>query len=337
MRPHHVLTDTLEAIFRQWATRKLSDETFWRESRRILAAERFDEPTLKRLAATASTATFAAIYRRLLSTYGGVFQARIFAIKRLARVFAVLDVLEDELTSFFLSVGYLEPVRAAGERFYRKQELQVSEIAPNGSNFPMFLASLTAEDLSRFSDWVDNLFGYGVRVKRTGGHISIELYSGTQSVNVTDTGYGVSQILPVLGMIWWAQRQRYLRRTTPTRRPAVFTLAIEQPELHLHPEHQARLADAFVAGIRLGGQERREHSETRLVVETHSESLINRLGELVEMGKVDAADIQIVIFSAQDDLASPTQVRLSSFDKTGALIDWPYGFFKYSSEPLAKF
>ena len=330
LRAHTVLAATLKGIFDRWVTRKLSDETLWKESRRVLATESLDTRTIERLRDSASTVTFGQIYSRLLSAYGGELKEQVFAIQRLARVLAVLGTLEEELTTYFLNVGYLEPVRAAGERYYRKQELEVSEIAPNGSNFAMFLASLTARDLSRFSEWVQGLFGYGIKVQRTGGHISIQLHSGSKSVNVTDTGYGVSQILPVLGMIWWAQRRDFVSRAPRRRQHGLRTLAIEQPELHLHPAHQARLADAFVAGIRGGEGERREGSEIRLVVETHSEALINRLGELVEEGKIDAQAIQIVTFSAQEDLNSPTEVCLSEFDGSGALVDWPYGFFKYS-------
>ena len=66
------------------------------------------------------------------------------------------------------------------------------------------------------------------------------------------------------------------------------------------------------------------------MVETHSEALIQRMGELIENGKVDANSVQIVVFSAQDDLGSPTDVLVSGYDDTGALEDWPYGFFNYS-------
>ena len=260
----------------------------------------------------------------------------MFSIHRLSRVLKVLEVVEEQLTEYFLNVGYLEPVRAASERFYRRQELAVSEIAPNGKNFPMFLASLNESELARFSSWVEELFGYGVGLHTDGGHISMLLRSGKRSVNVTDTGYGVSQILPVLGIIWWAQNIRpfssaSLRspRELRRRRAAVRTLAIEQPELHLHPAHQAKLADVFVSVIGRG-REGLSNPGTRLVVETHSEALIERLGELIEEGRVDPEAIQIVIFSAKEDLDSPTEVSLSGFDDTGALSNWPFGFFNYS-------
>ena len=287
--------------------------------------------TLKRLRNASATVSFKELYSKLLQNRPNALKQRVFAIHKLSRVLTVLEVIEEQLTGYFLNIGYLEPVRAASERFYRKQELEVSEIAPNGANFPMFLASLSENELSRFSDWVEEIFGYGVGLHTTGGHISMLLQSGERSVNVTDTGYGVSQILPVLGIIWWAQNAR--TRSSARRGPGVGfrTLVIEQPELHLHPAHQAKLADVFVSVIRRRGQGP-ENPETRLVVETHSEALIQRLGELVEEGKVDPEAIQIVIFSTKEDLDSPAEVSLSGFDDAGALSNWPFGFFNYSEK-----
>ena len=193
----------------------------------------------------------------------------------------------------------------------------------------MFLASLGEGDLARFSSWVEGIFGYGVGLHTTGGHISVLLRSRGRSVNVTDTGYGVSQILPVLGIIWWAQNMQNVPSSSRRSRSGIRTLVIEQPELHLHPAHQAKLADVFVSVVRKDKQ-RAPSPETRLIVETHSEALIQRLGELVEKGEVSAEAIQIVIFSADEDLDSPTEVSISMFDDSGALSNWPFGFFNYS-------
>lgn len=236
-----VLEDLLFNIFKKKISRNLKDSTIWHEVQRILGEDRFDESSIRKLANTSTTVTFEEIYNELLGENKSLFKRQVFSIRCLARVFVALDIIEDLLTKYFLSVGYLEPVRAASERFYRKQELEVSEIAPNGANFPMFLASLDDRELGKFSDWVEGIFGYGVRMHRTAGHISIHLHSGKRSVNVTDTGYGVSQILPVLGMMWWSQHTKSSRGLPRRSRSELRTLAIEQPELHLHPAHQAKL------------------------------------------------------------------------------------------------
>ena len=327
------ITDVLyDALFKSISNRvgrNISERTIGSEVRKILSINRkFDSYAIENLTENSSTITFKKIYRNFLSQSNSRFKNEILAIQQLSRVFDVLDIVEDQLTNYFRGLEYLKPVRAASERFYRKQELEVSRIAPSGSNFPMFLASLSEEELSNFSKWVENIFGYGVTVEKTVGHISIHLTSGDRSINVTDTGYGVSQILPVLGILWWAQHNtsssKNFRRGSNIR-----TLAIEQPELHLHPAHQAKLADAFVKAVAKTKKED-EAPAISLIIETHSEALINRLGELIESGKVSANTVQIVVFSALEDLASPTKISVSSFDNNGVLENWPFGFFNYS-------
>jgi hypothetical protein len=74
-------------------------------------------------------------------------------------------------------------------------------------------------------------------------------------VSHRDIGVGVSQLLPVLV-------KAYARKNR--------VIAIEQPEIHLHPALQAELADVFIESS-LGEQ------KNTFLLETHSEHLILRL------------------------------------------------------------
>lgn len=325
--PDAVFSGALAKALRSCVARNLSDETIEREVRRILEADFFDAEAIARMEALTPTKTFKKIYRQLLNVENS-FSQEIVVIRKAYRAFGFLEILEEELTEFISGVSYLAPARAASERFYRKQELEVSEIDPNGGNFPMFLDSLSSGLFNDFSFWVQSIFGFGLELKSTMGHISINLKAGSRSVNVTDTGYGVSQVLPVMGVIWWANNQPFSRRNSRLHTSSKRILAIEQPELHLHPAHQAKLADVFVGAV-AGGLGNQKKQDVNFVIETHSEALINRLGELVERGDVSADDIQIVVFSAEDDIESPSKVSLAHFDRGGVLNDWPYGFFNY--------
>jgi predicted ATPase len=198
----------------------------------------------------------------------------------------------------------------------------VSEIDPDGKNFAMFLNSLTESRMESFSNWVKDLFGYGVEVNRTLGHITISLKYDENTVNIVDTGYGISQILPVLGQVWWANNRP--QGATRFRSRGAPLLAIEQPELHLHPAHQALLADAFVSGFKFRG-DRDSELGTHFLIETHSEALINRLGALILEGKLSQENVQILIFETN---GTKTDVRTAIFDEEGQLIGWPYGFFQ---------
>ena len=62
-------------------------------------------------------------------------------------------------------------------------------------------------------------------------------------------------------------------------------------------------------------------------IETHSETIINRIGRRIREGKLDSKDVNVVIFekSVQD---INTTVKQTGFDDKGRLKDWPIGFFE---------
>lgn len=92
-------------------------------------------------------------------------------------------------------------------------------------------------------------------------------------------------------------------------------VVIDKPENSLHPRLQSQLADLFVAVAATG---------KKLIIETHSEPLISRLGELVSEGKLDRKDCSVLLF--HKDEKDVTTVREAEFDPDGMLSDWPIGF-----------
>jgi predicted ATPase len=189
----------------------------------------------------------------------------------------------------------------------------------------MFLNSLPPSQVEKLSGWIEGLFGYGLSVFRSdgGGHLSINLVDHGVGVNIVDTGYGVSQILPVLAQVWWA-RERPISRLASTSTPTI--LAIEQPELHLHPAHQALLADAFV-GEAVAENYKRER-RVQFLIETHSETFINRLGELIVENRLSPDDVHIILFEADKENEKLTATSIATFSADGSLINWPFGFFQ---------
>lgn len=240
----------------------------------------------------------------------------------IANLREILRMLQRRLEVSANSLSYISPTRATGERYYRLQELAIDKIDPQGRNVPMFLHSLTPTKLQQFSEWLNLSIGYRIKVDRSAGHIQVLLSRGTSDdyFNLADMGYGFSQVLPIMAQIW----SRSLRRSS-ARGAQELIVAIEQPELHLHPAYQSMLADTFAKSIgKLDGQE----SSVRLkfVIETHSESLLNRLGELIEDGALSKEDVIIYIVEkdAGDQISS---IREAKFDDQGLMNDWPVGFF----------
>lgn len=128
-----------------------------------------------------------------------------------------------------------------------------------------------------------------------------------------DVGIGISQVLPVLVMAYGSRDK---------------LLAMEQPEIHLHPALQAELGDVFIEAA-LG-----ERGNT-FILETHSEHLILRMmrrlretfqGKETGVPPLTPADIS-VLYVEPDGTRSI--VREMPLNELGELVkSWPGGFFE---------
>lgn len=121
-----------------------------------------------------------------------------------------------------------------------------------------------------------------------------------------DVGIGISQVLPVLVMAYGSQGK---------------LLAMEQPEIHLHPALQAELADVFIESA-LGQR------KNTFILETHSEHLILRLMRRIREGQISSEDIGVVFVEPLERGSRFIELRI---DEEGDFIDeWPGGFFEES-------
>jgi predicted ATPase len=131
----------------------------------------------------------------------------------------------------------------------------------------------------------------------------LKTVGGTNSYAMADSGFGYSQVLPILVRGLLAQPGD--------------TLIIEQPELHLNPALQVRLADFLVAMTRAGKQ---------VIIETHSEHIVNAIRVLTaedESGEL-SSNCAIFFIDAEKDVP---MIHELSIKPDGTVPDWPYNFF----------
>ena len=69
-----------------------------------------------------------------------------------------------------------------------------------------------------------------------------------------------------------------------------------------------------------------ESEDLRVVLETHSPSIINKIGYLISEGKIDPSFVSILIFE-QEKETNLAHVRTARFRENGELENWPIGFF----------
>ena len=206
------------------------------------------------------------------------------------------------------------------------RNLAVDEVDFQGKNLPIFINSL-GQRKREFNNWTLENFGFSVETDRSGGHLSlkIKLKDSTKLINLSDTGFGYSQILPIITQLWELSSRKKTEsddfqlfdQTTP------LVIAIEQPELHLHPSVQAKLAKAFVASIDLA---RENGNELQLILETHSEKIVNYFGKAIAKNKLSPDNVSVILFERNPD-SGVTTVKNSTYDSEGFLLNWPYGFF----------
>ncbi|WP_072620826.1 AAA family ATPase [Spirulina major] len=244
------------------------------------------------------------------------------------RVPLILETLDHKIKDYFTHVIYIGPVRATALRFYRTQAFAVEEIDPQGQNLAMFLRNLKKEEMKRFNKWTETNLGFSVHINNSKGLVSVEIKnSDGNQFNIADTGFGFSQLLPIVTQLWYLidqPKRNTRRRHTFLSRDKIITLAIEQPELHLHPRLHKLLADVFALAVK---ESRKQNRSLKILIETHSEVLINRLGMLIEKDPELSKEVNIVLFEPSDD-PMKTSVRTTGFTRDGFLeSSWPLGFF----------
>ena len=123
----------------------------------------------------------------------------------------------------------------------------------------------------------------------------------TDMVSITDVGFGVSQVLPVLVALIVAEPGQLVY--------------LEQPELHLHPRAQVALAQVLAAAAKRG---------VRVVAETHSSLLLLAIQTLVAEGDLSPELVKLHWFTRGEDGA--TKIDTADLDEAGAYGDWPEDF-----------
>jgi predicted ATPase len=211
-------------------------------------------------------------------------------------------------------VGYRGEHTAAVLDVYKNTPIDyipsAASFAPTGALEIRRVSLLTA-----VSDWLGYMGVVDEVATLDKGKLGHELKVATRGNDslhdLTHVGVGVSQVLPILVLSLLAARDS--------------TLIFEQPELHLHPRVQTRLAEFFVSMTNLGKQ---------CVVETHSEYLINRLRYLsaLTQGRSIADKVVIYFVENENGRSRYRPIRINEF---GVIPDWPKGFFDENEENSA--
>ena len=142
------------------------------------------------------------------------------------------------------------------------------------------------------------------RISKTGSiyEVRVQKTPGAAKVLLTDVGFGVSQVLPVLVLCYYVEEGS--------------TLIFEQPEIHLHPSVQSSLADLFIAVTK--------HRNIQIIVESHSEHLLGRLQRRIAEEAISRDDIALYFCESKDKESTLAPLDTDLF---GNIRNWPKDFF----------
>lgn len=227
------------------------------------------------------------------------------------------------------SLYYLGPLRKHPERTYQWSGDTPSDVGSQGefTIAALLAASADGRKLNRGPRRVQQEFGpfiaswlkdlgvissfkvQPVARGRKEFEVLIQTHANAPEVKLTDVGFGISQVLPALVEAFYA--------------PPNSMVWMEQPEIHLHPQVQAELADVFISAV----QARDENSKPRsvqLIVESHSEHFLTRLQRRVAEGVIGLDDIAVYFCKRSDTGAELEPLKLNLF---GDIENWPENFF----------
>jgi predicted ATPase len=129
-------------------------------------------------------------------------------------------------------------------------------------------------------------------------------------VDIIDSGEGIAQALPVV--VLCAMAANGMLGETPI-------IAIEQPELHLHPKAIIILADFLIGIIK-------SNEKIKLVIETHSESFLLAIQTAIVKEELRCNELSCYWVDKVDNETSVSEI---TFDSQGFIEgSWPQSVFR---------
>jgi predicted ATPase len=215
----------------------------------------------------------------------------------------LMNVYYDRVLNF-IGPFRLEPERTyyqkskAGEKVGRAGEGYIDQIleweiqeSDEIKKLRMILKKLGLLNTLKIRTLPGGRFELSVKVRRKGNWAAL-----------SDVGFGISQFLPVI--------------VADLQLSDDSILVLAQPEIHLHPNAQAALADYFVRQV--------AKTQKQYIIETHSEYLLNRIRLAIVKGEIDPSWVSLYYFENSIDGSMTYPIELTT---DGQIRNAPQGFF----------
>ncbi len=212
-----------------------------------------------------------------------------------------VKILQDLKNCTYISADRLGPQNVQ-KRIYSANKLHLD---PLGSNVIQVISEMGIDFQHSLQLSLSEIMsGAHLSVSETGSdNLELKLNSadGDISFNPVNVGYGYSYVLPVVvaAMI-----------TEPGG-----ILIVENPEAHLHPGAQSRLARFLIKQAIANGYQ--------LIIESHSDHIVNGMRIATKEGDIKSSQCLIDYFYSE---CNTTFVKQITCDKKGTLSEYPDDF-----------
>ena len=229
----------------------------------------------------------------------------------LTQTMEIFSKFEEAFENLFSRILYLGPLREHPRHRYTWEGDHPKGIGQEGEKAIAALLSGRIRNLSideQILNWLQQLElieSYNLRpVSDTGRDYEflVKKYKDGPEVRLTDIGFGVSQVLPVLVLCYYV--------------PEGSILILEQPEAHLHPKVQTELADVLIDVV--------TNRNVQVILESHSEYLLSRLQRRIAEGQISSEDTALYFCQINDGTSEIEQLDV---DEYGNIRNWPQDFF----------
>ena len=234
----------------------------------------------------------------------------------------LLSSLETAYETFIDSIYYLGPLREPPRREYTWSGASSHDVGQRGERAIAAILAASARGETRnlryrgrkqpfekiIANWLKKLeLIHSFRVEEIGSGSNlykavVKRDASSPEVLLTDVGFGVSQVLPALVLMYYV--------------PEGSTIIMEQPEIHLHPSVQSGLADVILSVA--------THRKIQVIVESHSEHLLRRFQRGVAEGKMSHDDMRLYFCSSKNGRSRLKELNIDMF---GEITNWPDRFF----------
>ena len=233
-----------------------------------------------------------------------------------------LSVFETEYEKLMDRIHYLGPLRETPRREYFWSGTSPHDTGVRGERTIEAILSASKKRETRnlaphkrrktFQDmigyWLDQLglaSEFGVKEIASESNLyraAVRKDDASTEAVLPDVGFGVSQVLPALVLLYYVPRGSIV--------------LMEQPEIHLHPSAQGGLADAILSAARA--------RKLQVIVESHSEHILRRLQRRVAENQASSGEVKLYATNVEGGVGTISDLGLTEL---GEIRNWPRDFF----------